>query len=356
MAYNIKDLKVSSLDFTDIVSSLTSFFEEQPDLNGIDFRNSSSAANMLINILATATAYNGAYSYFGFNESFKTSAQNLDSFSGLASNESVLLSFNQSASVVATIEASSQVDAYTPFTAICSDGTKTNFYCIEDITVGTKSYTLYAGSQVVSYTDYDTASQSILLPLTVDPRTISFAITDIVNAQDKTYTRIDRGEESNTLFNKFTVINGPNGYLVTNNFIGSTPIDLNYKVTVKAILSTGSQANNATINELSNTIFTSLTTAEGGYNTLSVERARSTVLLNGTARKRWVTLNDIKHAIVSSGIDGTDDIDLVTASTGSSPGTVKIYVDASLSDENVTSLLNYLYSIGPAGIILEYSE
>jgi hypothetical protein len=73
MAYNTKDLNVSSLDYTDIVESLTSFLEKQPTLTNIDFRNTSSAANMLINILATATAYNGVYSYFGFIDSFKNS-------------------------------------------------------------------------------------------------------------------------------------------------------------------------------------------------------------------------------------------------------------------------------------------
>lgn len=355
MAYNIKDLKVSSLDYSDIVNSLTTFLEEQPDLSSIDFRNSGSAANMLINILATATAYNGVYSYFGFNESFKTSAQNLESFAGLASNESILLPFTQSATITATIEATSLISAYTPFVGIASDGSTVYFYCTDDITVGTDSYTLYGGSQVVTYTDYDVNSQTILIPTTVDPRTITFTVTDIINSTDKTYTRIDKGEEADTLSNVFTVINGPNGYLVTNNLINSTKIDLNYKVTVKAVISNGSLGNNASVTAVSGTTFITSTNPTGGYSEISVEKARSTVLINGIGRKRWVTLNDLKHAVVSSGILGTENIDDVTVSNGSSPGSVKVYVDSSLTDENITNLLTYLYDIGPAGIVLEYS-
>jgi len=355
MAYNTKDLNVSSLDFTDITNSLIKFLETQPQLNNIDFRNSSSAANMIINILATATAYNGAYGYFGFNESFKISAQNLESFSGLASNESILLPFTLSASTDATIAATAAKAAYTSFPATGTDGTNLLFFNTKPISIGTYSYTLYCGSQVTTYTDYNFDGQYILLPLNVDPRTISFVVTDLGTQIQTTYTRVDRGSESTTSGNYFTVINGPNGYLVTNNFINSTSINLGKRVTITAINTNGTSGNGATISTVVDTTFTSLPLPSGGYDTLSVERARGTILFNGNGRKRWVTLNDLKYAIMSSGVNGTDDEMAITVSNASTPYTVNVYVDAGLNSADQTSLLTYLTNTGPAGIKINYT-
>ena len=355
MGYNIKDLNVSSLDFTDIVESLTSFLEVQPSLRDIDFRNPSSAANMLINILATATAYNGVYSYFGFNESFKISAQNVESFSGLASNESILLPFTQSASAELSLTASTSIPRYSSFNAIGLDGSNLTFFNINAISPGTSRQTLYCGSKISVYTDYNYDNQYILLPLSVDPRTIQFITTDITNSTETTYTRVDRGEEAITSGNYFTVINGPNGYIVTNNFINSSSIDISTKVEVYALNTNGSKGNGATITPLSGTTFVTTPDPAGGYDTLSVERARSLVLINGNGRKRWVTLSDLKYAIMSSGINGTDVESNITVSNGAVPGQVKIYVDSSLTSAEQTTLLEYLTNIGPAGIGLVYS-
>lgn len=354
MPYNVKDLNVSSLDFTDIVESLTSFLEKQPNLTDIDFRNSSSAANMLINILATATAYNGVYSYFGYNESFKTSAQNIESFAGLASNESVLLTFAQSATSQITINSSATIPAYTAFTAKATDGTNIIFFNKEEISTGTNSYTLYSGYQAVIYTNYDYDKQYCTLPINIDPRTIRFVLTDVINGSQKEYTRVERGEEPASTGSYFTVINGADGYIVTNNFSGSAPIDVNKKVEIFAVITNGSKGNSSEINSLSTTTFVSQTTPSGGYDTLSVERARSLLLFNGNGRKRWVTLNDLKYAIMSSGISGTDDEDLITVSNSETPCTVKVYVQ-DLSSSGQADLLLFLQGTGPAGINIVYS-
>jgi hypothetical protein len=355
MAYNTKDLNVSSLDFTDIVNSLTRFLSAQPSLSGIDFQNSSSAANMFINILATATAYNGAYSYFGFNESFKISAQNLESFSGLAANESILLPFTQSASSTITIESSSLIPAYTSFPAQAVDGTNILFFNIEDIAIGTDSYILYSGTQAASYTDYNFDGQYIIIPLAIDPRTIKFITTDIGSGAQTVYTRVERGSEATNPGNYFTVINGADGYMVTNNFVNSTPINLNLRVEVIGLVTNGAIGNGSFITPATSTVFMSSTTPSGGYDTLSVERARSTILLNGNGRKRWVTLNDLKYAIMSSGVSGTNDETLITVSNGSVPYSVNVYVNASLSSSDQTLLLTFLSSIGPAGITINYT-
>jgi hypothetical protein len=91
MSYQLKNLNVASLDFSDIRTSLIKFFKEQPDLADIDFENNASAANMLINILATATAYNGIYAQFGYVNSFATTTTLMQSILGIAANSSVLI-------------------------------------------------------------------------------------------------------------------------------------------------------------------------------------------------------------------------------------------------------------------------
>jgi hypothetical protein len=65
-------------------------------------------------------------------------------------------------------------------------------------------------------------------------------------------------------------------------------------------------------------------------------------------------LNDLKYAIMSSGISGTDDLDLITVANDNTPASVKVYVDG-LSSSSQTDLLNYLQGTGPAGIDVIYS-
>jgi hypothetical protein len=124
---------------------------------------------------------------------------------------------------------------------------------------------------------------------------------------------------------------------------------------VIGLTTNGSKGNDATISPLSSTIFVSAPTPAGGYDNLSVERARATILFNGNGRKRWITLNDLKYAVMSSGISGTDDETLITVSNGATPYTVNVYVNASLSASDQTLLLAFLSSTGPAGITINYT-
>ena len=105
MTYQLKNLNVASLDFSDIRTSLIKFFKQQPDLADIDFENNASAANMLINILATATAYNGIYAQFGYVNSFATTTTLMQSILGIAANSSVLIAPVQGASTNRTVTA-----------------------------------------------------------------------------------------------------------------------------------------------------------------------------------------------------------------------------------------------------------
>jgi hypothetical protein len=58
---------------------------------------------------------------------------------------------------------------------------------------------------------------------------------------------------------------------------------------------------------------------------------------------------------MSSGISSTDDETLITVSNGAAPCSVNVYVNASLSNEDQTSLLSFLSSTGPAGMIITYT-
>jgi hypothetical protein len=359
MTYQLSNLNVASLDFDDIKTSLISFLRSQPDLADIDFDNDASAANLLINILATATAYNGVYAQFGFVNSFATTTTLLNSLLGIAANNSILLAPVQSATSTRTITASgATLASYTTFRAITPSGAQTYFYNIEQVPNNTsKSITLYDGSNVVSYTNYDYTTQSCQLPYNVDPRTITFyenvSGTTLVNQ----WTRVDKGTTSITDNNKtFTVINGPQGYIVTNNFLTSQTITTSSTVLIKAVTSNGNLGNEATISPATNTIFATSESSFGGYNLISVTQARYKLLFNATGQDRCVTINDYVNAILSSGISGTSDITKITVQADCCiPGKVKIYVDG-LSSAGQAQLLLYLQPKIIVGTNLSYEQ
>ena len=57
MTYQLKNLNVASLDFSEIKSSLTTFFNNQSELKDIDFTNNASTANLILNILSNAKSF-----------------------------------------------------------------------------------------------------------------------------------------------------------------------------------------------------------------------------------------------------------------------------------------------------------
>lgn len=359
MTYQLSNLNVSSLDFEDIKTSLINFLKQQPDLADIDFENSASAANLLINILATATAYNGVYAQFGFVNSFATTTTLLNSLLGIAANNSVLLTPIQGASTTRTVTASGGTLAeYTTFQAISPNGARSYFYNTEELLPGqSKSITLYSGSSVVNYTNYDYATQSCEIPYTVDPRTIAMYETEIGMGTLTKWTRVDKGTTSTSDdTTTFTVINGPQGYIVTNNFFTSRKVTTASSILIKAVASNGTIGNNATITPATNTYFSSTTTPSGGYDLISVEQARYKLLFNAIGQDRCVTINDYVNAILSSGISGTSNKDDITVQADCCiPGKVKIYV-SDLSSSGQTELLEYLSSKIMSGITISYEQ
>lgn len=359
MTYQLKNLSVASLDFDDIKSSLITFLTNQPDLADIDFNNNTSTANLLINILSTVTAYNGVYAQFGYANSFATTTTLLPSLLGIAANSSVLISPVQSASTTRTVTPQgTTLEAYTTFQANTTKAAQTYFFNIDVVSAGTaKSITLYSGDQVVSYTNYDYATQSCELPYTVDPRTITFYETTTNSGVVNTWTRVDKSSTAATGNNEtFTVINGPKGYIVTNNFASAKTISTTSTVLIKAVVSNGADANSAAITARSDVQFNTTGSPSGGYDLISVDKARASLLFQATGQQRCVTVSDYINAIMSSGISGTDDEDLITVKTNCCiPGTVDIYVDG-LSAENQVSLMSYLNDKKPVGINLLYTQ
>ena len=356
MAYDITKLQVASLDYSYIVNSLINFLEVQPELTNIDFKNKASAANMIVNILATATAYNGIYTQMGLKESFLSTASLRESIVGIASNHSILLPLTQSAKATGTTTFS--LDAYTNFDATASDGSGLHFYNVEPVEASTEGtiVELYGGSSVITYTQWDFDTQSFLLPLTIDPNTISlYEIPDLTDLGTTIrWTKVSKSakttEDNQTIF---TVINAANGYLVTTNLPNAKTIPTSSSVQIKCLTSVGAVGNGASISDPQSK-FATLSTPSGGYDLLSVAVAKAKVLFSSAA-ERCVTLQDFKNAVIASGIEGTSDLDTVFVRNGDVPGTVNIYV-TDLSADNQTTLIEYLTTKTTAGISLIYGE
>jgi hypothetical protein len=357
MTYQLKNLNVASLDFSEIKSSLTTFFNNQPELQDIDFTNNASTANLILNILSTVTAYNGIYAQYGYVNSFATTTTLLPSILGIAANNSVLIAPSQSATCTRTVTAAgATLYPYTSFKAKTTTGADTFFFNIDTVNSGvSKSLKLYSGSEVVSYTNYNYDTQSCELPYTVDPDTISFYENVNGGSTYSEWTRVDKSSTGIVGNNKtFTVINGPKGFIVTNNFVSALEIQTSNSVLIKAVTSNGTSGNNAAITARSDVTFVTNATPSGGYSQISVTEARCRLLFKATGQDRCVTINDFVNAILSSGISGTSDSSLITVATDCCvPGTVNIYVTG-LSSNNQSLLLSYLNARSVAGINLVY--
>lgn len=357
MTYNIKNLNVASLDFDDIKTSMVAFLQQQEELKNLDFQNQASAVNMLLNILCTATAYNGVYAQYGFINSFATTATVMESLLGIASNNSVLVIPTKSASCNRTVTVTSALDEYSAFRGTATNGADLFFYNIESIPANTsKSINLYSGLEVVFYTNYDFTTQSCELPYSVNPDTIGFYETDVATNITTKWTRVDKANTTTTKNNThFSVINGPQGYVVTNNFASSKQITTSSKVIVKAIISNGSVGNNGTIGAPSNVIFGTSATPNGGYNEISMKTAKASLLFKATGQERCVTLRDYKNAIMSSGISGTENESSISVGNDILPGQVKIYVDG-LGFAEQSQLIDYISNRVPVGISVVYKQ
>lgn len=357
MTYQLKNLNVASLDFDNIKDSLSNFFKQQNDLKDLDFDNEASSVNMLLNMLATATAYNGIYAQYGYINSFATTATVLESILGIAANSSVLVAPTQTASCTRTITASGvTLEAYSAFNAKSTNGASLLFFNLEEIPNNiSKSVTLHAGSSVVTFTNYDYNTQSCEVPYTIDPDSLSMYVTETSTNTTVQWTRVDKSATTVTGNNThFTLINGPKGYIVTNNFATSQTISTSYKVSIKAISGNGALGNNANITPRTGTQFNTFALPSGGYDLLSVNQAKYSLLFKATGQERCVTLNDYKNAIMSSKLPYTSDESNITVANGSYPGQVKVYV-TNMSSADQATLMDYLQSKIPAGINLVYS-
>jgi len=358
MTYQLKNLNVASLDFDNIKSSLTTFLEQQSDLKDLDFRNDASSINLLINILATVTAYNGVYAQFGFVNSFASTSSVMESILGIASNSSVVIAPVQSARTTRTVlTAGVTLEDYSTFLAKGTDGSDVFFFNKDQILPNSaQSLTLYSGNEVVSFTNYDYDTQSCLLPFTIDPETISMYVSEINTDNIVKWTRVDKSSTAISGNNThFTVKNAPGGYMVTNNFASSVEITTNNAVLIQAVLSNGAVGNNATLTPRTGTSFGTTELPTGGYNQISVAEARAKLLFKATGQERCVTLNDYKNAILSSGIAGTSNESLIFVGNTVYPGQVKVYVTG-LSSASATALVSYLTQKAPSGISVVYQQ
>lgn len=357
MSLNFKNLNVASLDYNQIISSLKSFLKAEPTLANLDYDNKASAVNMLLNILATATAYNGVYAQLGYKESFLSTATLLSSVVGLASNSSVLLEVKKSASTTRNVLVSGvTLEAYTPFSATSTNGASLVFYNKEEMSpyeVG--SITLYSGNEVVQYGNWDYNTQSMTLPLTIDPNTVNLYSVDS-SGNRVLWEQVDKSNPatSNTGY-YFTVLNTVNGYLVTTNLPESFVLTTDYTVYCKAVISNGAAGNDSTLSLINSyASFLTESTPSGGYDDLNVGAARSKVNFAATSQHRCVTLNDYRDAILASSITASGPSS-ITVQNADQPSTIKIFVSG-LDENLVPTLMGYLSERSVAGINLIYSE
>jgi hypothetical protein len=357
MSLNFKNLNVASLDYNEIIQSLKEFLKSEPTLKDLDYDSEASAVNMLLNIMATTTAYNGIYAQMGYKESFLSTATMLSSIMGLASNSSVLIEAKKSASTTRNIIVyGTTLDAYTPFYATSTKGTDLVFFNTEDVSANTTAtITLYGGTEVIQYGDWDFNSQSMTLPLEVDPNTITLTIVDTAGNLTQ-WEKVDKSNPAVTSTgNYFTVLNTVNGYLVTANLPESNSITTDYTVYCRAVISNGSDGNEATLDLTNNYAgFLTVTTPTGGYNTLSASVAKSKVNFEATSQHRCVTLNDFKNAIMVSSIISTTENN-ITVANADQPSTVKIYVNGA-TESQINQLMTYLGELAVAGTNLIYSQ
>jgi len=360
MTYNLNNLNVASLDFDDIRESLSTFLSQQPDLADIDFQASGSAASMILNILATATAYNGVYAQFAYTNSWPSSANMRNSILGCASLASILVPYTQSASANYTMTVGGSntggIPAYTSFNAVGTDGSQLLFYNVETIPYAiATSVNLYSGSEVVSFTDYDYKTQSISLPKEIDPATISMVVTNNNTNTSLTWSRVEKGRDvSGTNQTVYCVMHSADGYRVTNNLPGAAEITTSNRITVTAVISNGTLGNGASITIPSAITSSYYTAPVGGYASLSLDQLKAKFNFNFNGYQRCVTLQDYKNAIVGSNISGTENIQNVTV-VNYLPSTIRIYVNG-LSTSGQSQLMGYLSTLSMAGINLIYSE
>jgi len=353
MSLNFKNLDVSSLDYSDIVTSLKTFLKQEPTLADLDYYNNGICVNMLINILATATAYNGVYAQFGYKESFASTATLLSSILGLASNSSVLIPAKQSAFCKRNIATTSAVPPFSTFSGISSNNKSFYFFNIDQISAGTvgSAVNFYAGTEAVQYTNWDYNTQSITIPLTVDPNTIKMYSVD-TSGNTITWTKVDKSNISLVSTNYYyTVVNTVNGYLVSANLPESFKITTDYSIYCRAVISNGSEGNNAIIDDTNVYGLIFLTDEEplNGYDYLTAASAKAKLNFEARAKQKCVTLEDYENAMYNYFFNNGLSINTYSATNGNEPCTV--YISASpIADSDRDSLMTYLSERSVAGI------
>jgi hypothetical protein len=311
---------------------------------------------MICNILATGAAYNGVYAQFGYHESFLSTANLLESIFGLASNSSVLLEAKKSAKVTNTVTVSgTTLAAYTPIEAITPTNSTIYFFNLKEVSPDTTTtLTLYSGTNLVQYTDWNFDTQSLTVPLTVDPETISLYTTNTIG-EETVWERVDKTDFTRDVGNYFTVLNTVNGYLVTAKLPESLDIGRDQTVYVRAITSNGTVGNNASLNLPSNLKLETFNIPSGGYDSISVDLAKAKVRFSISAENRCVTIADYENAILQSGIPGTEDLSKISVINDTVPSRIKIFVQ-SLPENRRDELMIYLGKKAVAGINLIYSQ
>ena len=395
-------IKLGSLDYDEIRSSIKDFMQSQSDL-GFDFDGSIAATTL--DLLAYNTLYYAFYSNMLINESFLESAQRLESVISLVKPFGYAISHRSSASANLIIENPSSTQSinlvpYTnAFSATSSSGISYTFYytggadgeitdpasgeVYNQVTIGpgeSKTIPVYQGkSSIVNLpvsVDYDNQKFKIN-DTSVDIRTLRVYVQEIDGL--KQYTRVDNTNSSISEQDRVYYLETSNaGYTIyfgaprsddgniTGRGVGETET-----VFVSYLSSTGSAANGSKswVSGSSVTIKNPNVIAKGGFDFPNINTIKFMGPREFSSAGRLVTVADYQKAIIDVGgfnislVDPKRNVGVYGSpqSEQRSPGTVFFSLYDQITEEPiassstiVTNIVDALDEEVMAGLTFEY--
>lgn len=361
MSYDYNNLNVGKLDYSGIKSNLVAFLKKYPKFTNFDFDNPTSSVGIFLDILAANTAYNGYYLQSVLTNAFPYTASTKRLLLLNANLRGALVGDTVSARCTISVQnnGSSSIPIFSTFLARQTNNVPCFFYNTEAIPVtgsNTVTVNMVAGKQLTSFSNFNFQTKSLELPLQYDPTAVALSTIADSTLTETYWTRVDT-YTSSTASKIFTVINGPNSYLVTTNVAGAeTPPNI---VKVYAVESSGSLGNSAIITGIQNytgVTITNQTTAVGGRDASSVSYLKTYIPYMSATKDRLVTQTDYIDSIYSFLISKGLTLEKSTISvTSPTAGEILIYVpaltSASIQNELMTS---YLPTKKMAGISIRY--
>lgn len=352
MEFNLADLNVGSLNFPQIKANLIAFLTRYPQFSEYDLTNPASSSSLFLDILSANTAYNGFYLQQSLTNSFPATATNRKNLLLMGSLAGVLIRDSVSSRVTATVTNSgTTVPAYSSFSGVSSSGIQVQLYNVSPIpALSTVEVEFVTGSALDQFSNMDLVSQSLVIPYSYDPTTIRM----FVNGVEWSFVDVTSNTTGSEIF---TVTNGLEGYVVTTNIVGATPIVAADALVIYATKSTGSLVNNITFTATPSGV--AVDTVVGtvvGHGSLSAAYLRTYTAYTASCRNRLVTEADYQAGaalfLTERGFEVSQDDVTVTSP---SPGYVSVSVTGLSDPTLIADLVQFMQLTCMAGILVSYA-